>query len=193
VLVEDLLLLARLDQGRPSAQDPVDLVTVVADCVHDALAVEPDRPLTAAVPDRPVVVLGDALRLHQVLANLLANVRAHTPSAAPSEISLVDDGSSAVLAVRDHGPGMEPAVAAHVFERFFRADPARTRQHGGAGLGLAIVAAIVETHGGSVAVSSGPGEGATFTVRLPLAQRGSLGELPSNSPGTATLEAHARH
>jgi two-component system OmpR family sensor kinase len=191
VLVEDLLLLARLDQGRAPASDPVDLVAVVADCVHDALAVEPERHLATAVPDHPVVVLGDALRFHQVLANLLANVRVHTPSDTSAEVGLGIDGSWAVLTVADHGPGMEPEVAEHVFERFFRADPARTRQHGGAGLGLAIVAAIVEAHGGSVALDSTPGQGSTFTVRLPLAPAPIPIQLPSDSQEIAMLGMQA--
>jgi two-component system OmpR family sensor kinase len=118
--------------------------------------------------ERPVEVVGDALRLRQVLDNLLANVRAHTPPGTRSEVTVTTQAGDAVISVTDRGPGLSAEQAARVFERFYRADPSRSRQHGGAGLGLGIVEAIVAAHGGRVAVSSTPGAGTTFTVSLPL-------------------------
>lgn len=165
-LVEDLLLLARLDQGRELDRAEVDLTSVVADAVADAEAVEPDRSISLALPDRAVTVVGDDARLRQVMANLLANTRDHAPG-SPVEVSLTTDGHDAVIAVRDHGPGLDREQSAHVFERFWRADEVRNRQSGGSGLGLAILASIVEAHGGSIGVDAEPGAGATFTVRLP--------------------------
>jgi two-component system OmpR family sensor kinase len=152
VLVDDLLLLARLDQGRPLEQKPVDLVSVVTDAVDAARAIDRDRVLDADV-DGPVLVIGDAGRLRQVIDNLLENARVHTPSGTPTRVSLrPDDGGGALLTVADEGPGMDADVASKAFERFYRGDPARARSTGGAGLGLSIVAAIVESHGGSVRV-----------------------------------------
>jgi two-component system, OmpR family, sensor kinase len=171
VLVDDLLLLARLDQGRPLEQEPVELGALTADAVADARAVEPDRPITLTKPGAPVVVTGDDVRLHQVVANLLANARVHTPEGTPVDVRIGVDGHDAVLEVADHGPGLTPEAAAHVFERFYRVDSARTRRSGGAGLGLAIVAAVVNAHGGRVSTRSAPGDGATFVVHLPLAVR----------------------
>ena len=127
---------------------------------------EPDRPLTLEAP-AAVSVTGDAERLRQVIDNLLANVRAHTPGTAAATVRVRRDGANAILEVADTGPGMDAEQTAHVFERFFRGDPSRSRDHGGAGLGLAIVAAIVEAHGGAVVVESAPGAGATFRVTLP--------------------------
>ena len=129
-------------------------------------AVEPGRPISL-VADDSVVVSGDADRLRQVCANLLANALVHTPPGTPVEVRLHRDGPAAVLEVADHGPGLPPELVARVFERFVRADPARTRATGGSGLGLAIVAAVVEAHGGRAEVDSEPGEGATFRVVLP--------------------------
>jgi two-component system OmpR family sensor kinase len=167
VLVDDLLLLARLDHGRTLDREPVDLVTLVDDAVADARAVEPERPITVEHADAPVVVPGDVLRLHQVVANLLTNARVHTPAGSPVEVRVGLENGDAVVDVVDHGPGLPPDAAAHVFERFYRADPSRSRKLGGAGLGLAIVAAVVGAHGGTVKVSSELGHGATFSVRLP--------------------------
>jgi two-component system OmpR family sensor kinase len=168
VLVDDLLLLARLDQGRPMDDERLELTALVADLVADARAVEPERPIDA-VADRPLYVRGDDARLRQVVGNLLSNARAHTPPGAPVVVrSLARDGQ-AVVEVTDSGPGMAPEHAARVFERFFRADPSRARASGGSGLGLSIVASIAEAHGGRVEVESTPGEGATFRVLLPLA------------------------
>ena len=169
-LVDDLLLLARLDQGRPLDRRPVVLSTIVADAVADARAVEPDRPIEVRVDDG-VTVLGDEHRLRQVLGNLLANVRVHTPPAAPVEVLLSSSaaGGRCTLVVADRGPGIAPEHAARIFDRFYRADAARSRDRGGSGLGLSIAARVVEAHGGTVVHSPTPGGGATFTVTLPLA------------------------
>ena len=169
VLVDDLLLLARLDEGRPLEREPVELGALVGEAVETAHAVEPDRPveLTAI----PLVVLGDRVRLRQAIDNLLANVRAHTPPGTPVRVTLSQAGASARLAVADSGPGLAPEQAEHVFERFYRADPSRTRASGGAGLGLSIVAAVAAAHGGSARAESEPGRGATFIVELPLADQ----------------------
>jgi two-component system OmpR family sensor kinase len=168
VMVEELLLLARLGESREPAREPVDLARVVADGVGDARAAAgPARAITLDAPET-LTVTGDDLQLRQVVANLLGNALRHTPDDAAVHVTLTEDGGAAVLTVRDDGPGMPPEVAAKVFEPFYRADESRTRETGGAGLGLAIVAAIVAAHGGEVAVESAPGAGATFTARLPL-------------------------
>jgi two-component system OmpR family sensor kinase len=177
LLVDDLLLLARLDQGRPLERERVDLATVVEDAVGDARAVEADRPIDLRV-EGPLVVRGDERRLHQVIANLLDNARRHTPARTPVSVRLARSDGAATLEVADSGPGMTPEEAQSVFERFYRGDPSRSRSSGGTGLGLAIVAAIVEAHGGRIAASSRPGEGATFVVSLPLAS-----EEPATSEG----------
>ena len=127
---------------------------------------EPARPLALESP-AAVTVTGDAERLRQVVDNLLANVRAHTPPDAAATVRVRREGAGAVLEIEDRGPGLDAERAAHVFERFYRGDPSRSRDHGGAGLGLAIVAAIVQAHGGSVGVESRPGAGTTFRVTLP--------------------------
>jgi two-component system OmpR family sensor kinase len=166
VLVDELVLLARLDENRPADLEPVDLVALAREAVTDAHAVEPDRPLRTDVPDGPVVVLGDRPRLHQIAANLLANVRQHTPAGTPVTVTVRADGDRAVLEVADEGPGMGERDAARAFERFYRADPSRSTGHGGSGLGLAIVSAIAAAHGGSAALHSREGSGTTVTVRL---------------------------
>ncbi len=165
-LVDDMLLLARLDEGRPLDLTAVDLGHIAEDAVRDARAVDPERPVSLSVEDS-VVVLGDADRLRQVAANLLANALIHTSPGTAVEVRVRSDGPAAVLEVADHGPGLDPELAHRVFERFVRADPARTRATGGAGLGLAIVAAVAEAHGGRAEVDSVPGQGATFRVVLP--------------------------
>ena len=167
-LVEDLLLLAHLDEGRPLKQGPVEVVGVAAQAVEAAAAVGPAWPvrLDAALP---VEVVGDDARLRQVLDNLLANVRAHTPEGTATVVRVATEGDDAVIEVADSGPGLDPEQAGRVFERFYRTESSRSREHGGAGLGLAIVEAIVAAHGGRVATSTTPGGGATFTVRLPVA------------------------
>ena len=167
VLVDDLLLLARLDQGRPLEREPVDLTRITADAVDDARAIAPDRPIDYS-PNGAVVVPGDEARLRQVLANLLQNANRHTPPDTHVYVSVAAEGPDAVIEVRDEGPGMEPEDAARVFERFWRIEPSRARMSGGAGLGLAIVSAIADAHGGRAEVDTEPGKGAAFRVRLPL-------------------------
>jgi two-component system, OmpR family, sensor kinase len=168
VLVEDLLLLARLDQGRPLDRAPVDLSKLVGAAVDDLRAAAPDRSVTYEATGQ-VVVSGDENRLRQVLANLLENARSHTPPGTPIHVRVGDSGADAVIEVIDQGPGMSADDAARAFERFYRADPSRARESGGAGLGLAIVAAITEAHGGHAEVQTEPGAGATFRIWLPRA------------------------
>jgi two-component system, OmpR family, sensor kinase len=168
VLVDDLLLLARLDQGRPLERTRVDLTRIAHDAVDDARAADPARSVTL-VTNGAVDVLGDEQRLRQVFANLLTNAFTHTPEGTPVEVSVAHQGNTAVLAVADHGPGLSETDAAHAFEQFWRADSARTHTSGGAGLGLSIVQAIAAAHGGTAEVESAPGRGATFRVRLPSA------------------------
>jgi two-component system OmpR family sensor kinase len=167
VLVEELLLLARLDQGRPLERQPVDLSAMAGEAVADARVVEPSRPIALDV-DGPVQVTGDSARLRQVFDNLLANVRTHTPPGTPATVRVRANGETAVLVVEDQGRGMTEDEAARAFERFYRVDPSRARASGGLGLGLSIVSAIVTAHSGEVRVDSVPGEGATFTVTLPV-------------------------
>jgi two-component system OmpR family sensor kinase len=167
-LIDDLLLLARLDQGRPLERRPVELATLADDAVRDARAVSPDRPITATT-NGPVTVIGDDARLRQVLANLVGNALVHTPAGTPVDVRVSRVGDRAVVEVVDHGPGMPPDVAARAFERFYRADPSRSRHRGGSGLGLAIVQATVGAHGGLVSLDSVPGQGTTVRVDLPAA------------------------
>lgn len=171
-LVEDLLLLARLDEGRPVAHEPVDLTVLAADAVSDLHALDPDRParlvpLGPGAAAGPVVVTGDDGRLRQVVANLVGNVVRHTPAGTPVEIAVGTADGAGVLEVRDHGPGIDPVHAARVFERFYRVDASRTRESGGAGLGMAIVAAIVGAHRGHVSLAETPGGGTTVRVVVP--------------------------
>ncbi len=167
-LVEDLLLLARLDEGRPLTREPVELVGLAAEAVQTAHTVGAEWPVRIDAV-LPVETMGDRDRLRQVLDNLLVNVRTHTPAGTTTTISLSGDDGVAIIAVADDGPGLDADMAAQVFERFYRADPSRSRAHGGAGLGLAIVKAIVTAHGGEVSAGAAPGGGALFTVRLPTA------------------------
>lgn len=169
-MVDDLLLLARLDAGRPLERRPVDLTHLVLDAVTDARAAGPDHRWTMDLPEEPVTVTGDAHRLHQALANLLANARLHTPLGTKVTVTLETEGTRALLSVHDDGPGVPEDIQAHVFERFTRAEHRRRpgASGGGAGLGLSIVTAVVEAHEGSVALESRPGS-TTFSVRLPLA------------------------
>jgi two-component system, OmpR family, sensor kinase len=172
LLVDDLLLLARMDQERPLAFEPVDLRAVVRDAVEAARAMAPERRIELTDAEDPSVT-GDESRLRHVTSNLLDNALRHTPPDAPVEVSLAQTTRQgrdwAVLEVLDHGPGLTPEQAQRVFERFYRTDAARTRVSGGSGLGLSIVAAIVAAHGGQAEVDSTPGQGATFRVLLPLA------------------------
>jgi two-component system OmpR family sensor kinase len=179
LLVEDLLLLARLDQQRPVARQPVDLLSLAADAVHDARLLAPGRTIDLSVqPGAAFLVVGDEPRLRQVIGNLMSNALTHTPDGTPIEVSVssgvLDPRTSGsapavILDVTDHGPGMTPEQAHRVFERFYRGDQARTRAKGGSGLGLSIVAALVSAHGGVASVRTAPGRGATFRVALPLA------------------------
>jgi two-component system OmpR family sensor kinase len=165
-LVEDMMLLARLDQGRPLRHDEVPLSDLVNDALLDYRAIDPERPLVATVqPD--VVVTGDEDRLRQVVGNLLTNVRMHTPPETPIEVSLVARNGYSTLKVADHGPGIDPAHVEHIFDRFYRADAARSRDHGGSGLGLSIAASVAAAHGGEITYTNTPGGGATFTLTLP--------------------------
>jgi two-component system, OmpR family, sensor kinase len=166
-LVNDLLLLARLDEGRSMEQRSVDLVAMCAEAVHTASTVGPEWPLSFEAT-RPIEVMGDPISLRQVVDNLLGNVRAHTPPGTSASITVDGDETDAVITVADDGPGMEPDQAEHVFERFYRSDPSRSRIHGGAGLGLSIVSAIVAAHGGTVSAEATVGGGSTFVVRLPI-------------------------
>ncbi|HTR70871.1 MAG TPA: ATP-binding protein [Mycobacteriales bacterium] len=172
VLVDDLLLLARLDQQRPLEQAPVDLLEIASDVVHDARVVAPDRAIDLKVSTTsPPVVIGDELRLRQVVRNLMTNALTHTPAGtAVAVIVSTSDGTppQAVVEIADAGPGLAEQDAAHAFERFYRADSSRSRAGGGTGLGLAIVHGIVTAHGGTVSIDSRPGEGAIFRVSLPL-------------------------
>jgi len=168
-MVDDLLLLARLDAGRPLERLPVDLTRLVLDAVTDAQAAGPGHRWLLELSEEPVTVPGDAHRLHQVLANLLANARLHTPVGSTVTISLQTDAGTAVLRVHDDGPGVAEDIRPKVFERFTRADRRRTEDAGGGtgtGLGLSIVAAVAEAHGGGITLESGPGS-TTFSVRLP--------------------------
>jgi two-component system OmpR family sensor kinase len=201
ILVDDLLLLARLDQQRQLSAQPVDLLTLAADAVHDARVVAPNRSINLTVGSgAALLVIGDEVRLRQVIGNLMSNALSHTPDGTPIDVLIrsgnldeappppaeadEDDASTAasfhranqpaaVLEVRDHGPGLTPQQAEHVFERFYRADQARTS--GGTGLGLAIVAALVAAHGGTTWVRSQPGDGATFAIALPLSPEAAEG------------------
>lgn len=168
LLVEDLLLLARLDEGRPLMRETVDLEQVITEAVDSAHVVEPDRPISVSA--EPAVVSGDHARLRQAVDNLLANVRIHTAPQTPVAVRLSVADDHAVLAVADRGPGLTEDQAARAFERFYRADSSRTRASGGAGLGLSIVAAIAAAHGGRAYVEPTPGGGATFVITLPIAR-----------------------
>ena len=165
-LVEDLLLLARLDNGRALARAPVDLSRLVVDAVSDARAAGPDHTWVLELPDAPVELVGDADRLHQVVVNLLGNARAHTPAGSTVTVGLAVEDGCVLVRVSDDGPGIPAELLPRVFERFARGDGSRSRAAGSTGLGLAIVSAVADAHGGTVGVDSSPG-GTTFTVRLP--------------------------
>jgi len=192
LLVEDLLLLARLDQQRPLARQPVDLLSLAGDAVHDARLLAPARTVDLSVqPGAAFLVIGDEPRLRQVIGNLMSNALTHTPDGTPIEVSigsgtldprLPDSPPAVTLDVTDHGPGMTPEQANRVFERFYRTDQARTRATGGSGLGLAIVNALVSAHGGVASVRTAPGKGATFRIALPLAPEARGGAAADDDP-----------
>ena len=165
-LVDELLLLARLDQGRPLERDPVDLSEVVAGAVDAARAVAPDRPIELETAGE-VIVGGDRGRLRQIADNLLSNAIRHTPAGAPVRVSVTEAAGTAVLEVSDEGPGVPEEDRGRVFERFYRADSGRSRDTGGSGLGLSIVAAVAQAHGGRVTLDAAPQGGARFRVEIP--------------------------
>ncbi len=171
LLVEELLMLARLDAQRPLERAQVDLLGLASDTVHSARAMAPERDISVTIVDGPGIpaVMGDAPRLTQVLSNLITNAIRHTPDDARITVRVGTDEHSAILAVADTGPGLSEADSGRVFERFYRGDSSRHRDEttGGSGLGLSIVAALVTAHGGAVGVEDTPGGGATFWVRLP--------------------------
>jgi two-component system OmpR family sensor kinase len=207
VLVEDLLLLARLDQQRPIERQPVDLLVLAADAVQDTRMIAPGRPVNLTVePGGAFLIVGDEVRLRQVIGNLMSNALTHTPDGAAIDVRLSSGlmdtrpgypGApgravpAVVLDVADHGPGLTPEQAQRVFERFYRADQARNRKSGGSGLGLAIVSALVSAHGGTASVQSRPGQGATFRITLPLApDAGGFEDDPdADKPGPEAGEA----
>jgi two-component system, OmpR family, sensor kinase len=164
-LVDDLLLLARLDETRPSERSAVDLAVLAADACSDAVATEADRSIILAAPE-PVVVSGDRDHLRQAIANLVNNALNHTPRGTPIEVGAHLTNGNATIVVRDHGPGLEPDALAHVFDRFWQAD--RARVGAGAGLGLSIVAGIAHQHGGTASAANHPDGGAVFTVEIPV-------------------------
>ena len=181
-LIEDLLLLTRLDEGRPLERQPVELVALAGEAVEAAQMIGSEWPVSIEA-NEPVEVTGDRMALREVLDNLLANVRTHTPPGTRAAVRVLARDGEAVLEVADEGPGLEAEDAARVFERFYRADPSRARDRGGTGLGLAVVAALAEAHGGRVELDTSPGAGATFRVRLPVSL---TPESQSRSPSSAS-------
>ncbi len=168
MLVEDLLLLASLDEERPLARDTIDLRHLVDEAVAEAATAGPGHTWSADGPEETITVIGDGVRLHQAVANLLANARAHTPAGTSVTTTVSSDGNHAYVEVRDDGPGFPDALLPRVTERFARGDASRSRATGGSGLGLSIVKAVTEAHGGSLEVSNGPEGGAVIRVTLPL-------------------------
>ena len=167
-LVEDLLLLARMDEARPHSLEPVDLTHLIKESVASALAAGPDHPIALEVP-ADLYVLGDNKRIHQALGNLLANARTHTPSGTSIKVSAATSDLETTVTVEDSGPGLSESDQERIFERFFRVDPSRARHAGeGSGLGLSIVDAVMKAHGGSVSVESEIGKGSTFTLHFPI-------------------------
>lgn len=167
-LVEDLLLLARMDEARPHTLEPVDLTHLIEESVASALAAGPDHPIEVDVP-ADLYVLGDTKRIHQALGNLLANARTHTPSGTLIKVSAATNEIETTIAVKDSGPGLSESDQIRIFERFFRVDPSRARHAGeGSGLGLSIVDAVMKAHSGTVSVDSEIGKGSTFTLHFPI-------------------------
>lgn len=176
--VDDLLMLARLDQGRPLRTEPVDLAAIARDAAADARAVSPGRPVAVEAPER-VEIRGDEGKLRQAVGNLVRNAVVHTPPATPIAITVVREDHEVELSVVDHGPGIDAEAAAQIFERFYRVDAGRGRETGGSGLGLSIVEAVSRAHGGSVRHEPTPGSGATFVLTVPLEPPNRLpAELP---------------
>lgn len=165
-LVEDLLLLARLDEGQELVYSSIDLTQLALESISDARPTAPDHVWSIDVAEEPVMMAGDAGRVHQVVTNLLANARTHTPAGTQITLSVAQEGDEAVIRVHDDGPGIDPGVREELFARFARGDSSRARQTGGTGLGLAIAKAIVEGHHGTISVESQPGD-TTFMVRFP--------------------------
>jgi two-component system OmpR family sensor kinase len=201
LLVDDLLLLAHMDQQRPLDFGNVDLLSVAADAVLDAQDLAPDREIDLVrldAADRPVTVLGDEARLRQVVGNLVSNALTHTPPGTPFRVGVGVGGRGAVLEVADDGPGLPAEQAERVFERFYRADKSRSRANGGSGLGLSIVAALVHAHGGLVELETAPGRGATFRVLLrpgggvPHRPAESSPPEPAPAPAPARLPANSK-
>ena len=170
-LVADLLLLARLDEASPLDLERIELVLTASHAVDAAQAVDRGWPVALSA-ERPVEVMADEARIRQVIDNLLANVRSHTPRGTSTTLTVSEDGDEAVIEVADTGPGLAGDDPNRVFERFYRGDSSRSRESGGSGLGLAIVGSIVLKHGGTVSAANRPGGGAVFTVRLPLGPSG---------------------
>lgn len=170
-LVEDLLLLARLDQARELQRDPVDVKTLINEVVASAQAAKNTHPITVSHADSDVYILGDSQRIHQVIANLIANAQSHTPDGTAVNIAVAQNKMGTTISVTDNGPGLSDADQVKVFERFYRADPSRVRSGlDGSGLGLSIVDAVMGAHGGSVSVKSELGKGATFTLFFPTVE-----------------------
>ena len=200
VLVDELLLLAQLDAGRPLANEPVDLTRLAIDATSDARAATPDHRWRLELPDEPVMVRGDEHRLHQVLANLMSNAGSHTPQGTTVTVTLTEpgpDASSVLLSVTDNGPGIPADLQPGLFERFVRGDSSRSSA-GSTGLGLAIVQAVTAAHGGSVSVTSRPGR-TSFVITLPgmegpmsarAERRRAAGPRRRRAPGPGRRRAH---
>jgi two-component system OmpR family sensor kinase len=182
LLVEDLLLLARLDETREAERKPVDLTVLAADACTDAVSVAPERAVTFAGPE-PVLVLGDASHLRQAISNLVSNAIRHTVAGTPIEVSSLRRDGRAVVSVRDHGAGLDEDALEHVFDRFWRAD--KSRSSAGLGLGLSIVEAIASEHGGRATASNADGGGAVFSIELPSADASDsgVGHSSASEPG----------
>lgn len=178
-LVDDLLLLARLDRVRDAEPAPVDLSVLAADACSDAIAAAPARPVALTAP-QPVVVMGDEAHLRQAIANLVTNALRHTPEGTPIEVGAGLDHGLAVVSVRDHGPGLDDEAQRHVFDRFWQRDPSRAGA--GSGLGLSIVAGVAAQHGGSAGAANVPGGGAVFTVCIPLVAPPAGDDRSANPP-----------
>lgn len=168
-LVEDLLLLANIDSGRPLRSEPVDLSLAVRDAAADAAMLQPARPIEVIAPERAVVVIGDQVRIEQVLTGLVGNALVHTPPSAAIRLSVRPRGDDVEVVVADEGPGIDPTIADRVFDRFVRGDQSRSRHGGSTGLGLSIAKSVIEALGGRLELTNDPGSGCAFVVVLPVA------------------------